>query len=216
MSVNTLIKPFALCIAITLTLGACAKHQIYSTVHDSVISLEPGQLEAHGLAFITPSTVTGQEEDKQTLASIFTDVIESERPTIRVISLPKTLSAINKAGIDGDYRRMYIDYHDTGIFNRKLLKAVGEVANVRFIAQLKLSSFSQNSKGRFSVFGLRVFQTNRANIRVFLQIWDSQNGTIAWEGTDEVTYSWETSSEKPVTFRVIVEETARNLIGKLP
>ena len=115
-----------------------------------------------------------------------------------------------------EYKQMYIDYRDTGIFKRELLNAVGKVTGVRYLAQLKLSNFVQISKGRFSALGLRMFQTNQANIRLFLQIWDSQKGTIAWEGTDEVNYSWETSTEKPVTFRVIVEETAGNLVGKLP
>jgi hypothetical protein len=216
MSINTLIKSFALCVAIAITLGACAEYQVHSTARDSVISLEPGQLEAHGIAFITPSTVTGQEEDKQTLASIFAEVLETERPGIQIVSLPKTLSAINTAGIADEYRQMYIDYQYTGIFKRELINSVGKVTGVRYLAQLKLSNFEQNSKGRFSALGLRMFQTNQANIRLFLQIWDSHKGTIAWEGTDEVNYSWETSTEKPVTFRVIVEETAGNLVGKLP
>lgn len=216
MSVSKLIKTFALCLVIATTLYACTRNQVYSTAHDSVVSLEPGQLEAAGIAFITPSTVTGQEEDKQTLASIFSEVLEKERPAIRIVSLPKTLSAINSAGMAEDYKQMYIDYRDTGIFKRELLNAVGEVTGARYLAQLKLSNFVQLSKGRFSAFGLRMLQTNQANIRLFLQIWDSEKGTIAWEGTDEVNYSWETSTEKPVTFRVIVEETARDLIGKLP
>lgn len=216
MPVNTLIKSFALCLVIAFTLDACSRYQVHSTARDSVISLEPGQLEAYGIAFITPSTVTGQEEDKQTLASIFAEVLETERPGIQVVSLPKTLSAINTAGIADEYTQMYIDYRDTGIFKRELLNAVGKVTGVRYLAQLKLSNFQQFSKGRFSALGLRMFQTNQANIRLFLQIWDSHKGTIAWEGTDEVNYSWETSTEKPVTFRVIVEETAGNLINKLP
>jgi len=216
MPAGTLIKSLTLCLLTAVLLSGCAGNQIHSTTRDSVISLEPGQLDAHGLAFITPSTVTGQEEDKQTLAFIFTDVIKEKRPNIVVISLPKTLSAINTAGIADDYKQMYIDYRDTGIFKRELLNAVGKVTGVRYLAQLKLSNFRQSSKSRFSALGLRMFQTNKANIRLFLQIWDSHKGTIAWEGSDEVNYSWETSTEKPVTFRVIVEETAKNLIGKLP
>ena len=91
---------------------ACVSNQIHSTAHHSDISLKQGELEAHGLAFITPSTVTGQEEDKQALAFIFADVIKEVRPDILVTSLPQTLSAINKAGIAEDYKQMYVDYRD--------------------------------------------------------------------------------------------------------
>jgi hypothetical protein len=201
---------------VTALLTACVSNQIHSTAHHSDLSLQKGELEAYGLAFITPSTVTGQEEDKQALAFIFADVIKAARPDIPVVSLPQTLSAVNKAGIAEDYKLMYVDYRNTGLFKPDLMKEVGKVTGARYLAQLKLSHFSQDSKGRFSLLGLRLVQTKEANIRLFFQVWNSADGTIVWEGTEEVTYAWDGSSEKPVTFRVIVEETARNLITDLP
>jgi hypothetical protein len=200
----------------TSLLSGCAKNQIHSTAHHTAISLNNGDLETYGLAFITPSTVTGQEEDKQTLAFIFSEVINEKRPDIKIVSLPHTLSAINKAGFTDNYKAMYVDYADTGIFRQDILKAVGKVTEVRYLAQLKLSNFSQHSNGRFSVFGLRLVQTKEANIRMFVQIWDSVDGSIVWEGTEEVNYAWDSSSAEPVTFRIIVEQTAQNLISLLP
>jgi hypothetical protein len=196
--------------------GGCASDQIHSTAHESNIALNKGDLEHSGLAFITPSTVTGQEEDKQALGFIFGEVMQELRPDIPLVTLPQTLSAINKAGIADSYKAMYADYGDTGIFRYDILKEIGKVTGARYLAQIKLSSFNQQSKGRFSALGFRIIQTQEANIRMFFQIWDSQNGAIVWEGTEEVTYSWDSSSEQPVTFRKIVEKTARNLIGKLP
>lgn len=54
MSVSTLIKSFVMCLVIALTLGACAKNQVHSTARDTIISLEPGQLEAHGTVIRAP------------------------------------------------------------------------------------------------------------------------------------------------------------------
>lgn len=207
---------FMLVLLATSILSSCAVDQIHSTAHHSDISLNKGELEAHGLAFITPSTVTGQEEDKQTLAFIFAEVMNKERPEIQIVSLPQTLSAINKAGFADSYKVMYDDYGDTGIFRHDILKKVGKVTGARYLAQLKLSNFSQESKSRFNLLGLRLIQTKEANIRMFLQIWNCLDGSIVWEGTGEVTYAWESSSAKPVTFRIVVEETARNLISHLP
>jgi hypothetical protein len=197
-------------------LPGCAIDQVHSTADHTDFSLDKNDLETYGLAFITPSTVTGQEEDKQTLAFAFANAMQESRPDIRLVTLPETISAINVADITEDYKLMYVDYRDTGIFKRELLKKVGEITGTRYLAQLKLSDFSQNSKSRLSVFGLRLVQTKEANIRIFLQIWDSSDGTIAWEGTEEMNYSWDSGSEKPVTFRVIVEKTANNLITLLP
>lgn len=197
-------------------LPGCSVDQVHSSADHADFSLDKNDLETYGLAFITPSTVTGQEEDKQTLAFAFANVMKEERPDIRLVTLPETISAINIADITEDYMRMYVDYRDTGVFKRDLLKKVSDITGTRYLAQLKLSDFSQNSKGRFNLFGLRLVQTKEANIRMFFQIWDSSDGTIAWEGTEEMSYSWDTGSEKPVTFRTIVEKTALNLITLLP
>ncbi len=197
-------------------LPGCSIDQVHSTADHTDFSLDKNDLETYGLAFITPSTVTGQEEDKQTLAFAFANAMQENRPDIRLVTLPETISAINIADLTEDYKRMYVDYRDTGVFKRELLKKVGETTGTRYLAQLKLSDFSQNSKSRFNLFGLRLLQTKEANIRLFFQIWDSDDGTIAWEGTEEMSYSWDTGSEKPVTFRTIVEKTAQNLISLLP
>ena len=203
-------------VLLCLLLVACATSQIESSVEYDDIALEPHDLATHGLGFITPSTVTGKEEDKQTLAFVFARVLQEERPDIPVISLPETLSAINRWGMADEYQQMYVDYRDTGIFKRDALRKVGEATGVRYLAQLKLASFKQKSKARFNLLGLRVFQTQEANIRVFFQIWNSENGAIVWEGTEELNYAWDTGLEKPVTFKLVVKEMARNLVSKLP
>ena len=45
-------------------LPGCAIDQVHSTADHTDFSLDKNDLETYGLAFITPSTVTGQEEDK--------------------------------------------------------------------------------------------------------------------------------------------------------
>jgi hypothetical protein len=198
------------------TLSGCVLDQTHSKADHETFSLKKNDLVNDGLAFITPSTVTGQEQDKQTLAFGFAKAMQERRPDIRIVTLPETLGAINKANITGDYKLMYVDYRDTGVFKRDLLKKVGDATGARYMAQLKLATFSQNSNDRLSLLGVRVMQTKQANIRIFFQIWDSADGSIAWEGTEEMNYSWDTASEKPVTFKAIVEKTANNLIALLP
>ncbi|HHJ16153.1 MAG TPA: hypothetical protein ENJ80_05590, partial [Gammaproteobacteria bacterium] len=75
----------------------CATDQVHAKVQYEEISLTGDDLASHGLGFITPSTVTGQEQDIQSLAFIFAHVLEKERPDVRVIGLPEALSAINRA-----------------------------------------------------------------------------------------------------------------------
>jgi hypothetical protein len=204
-----------LLIMVTLV-TACALPQVHSKARQSVLSLAPGDLEKYGIAFITPATVTGQEEEKQTVALDFTDVLKEERPQVRCVTLPEALSAINKAGLADEYRSMFNDYQQAGIFNKEILRKIGEVTDARYIAQLKLSGFNQRSNDRFSIFGLRVVETHHAGIRLFLQIWDSRSGTIVWEGVEELNRAEDTITEADVTLRTVLEEAARKMVARLP
>jgi hypothetical protein len=213
-----LLRPTAAVILLAAMVAGCATVQTFatSTFGDGANTLKPGDLEASGIACITPSTVTGQEEDKQALALVFGKVLEEKRPQVRVVALAETLGAINRSGLTEDYRRMFADYRESGIFDRTALQKVGKAAGARYIAQLKMASFSQGSDTRFGALGLRILQTKKANIRLFLQIWDSSDGSIAWQGAQEVHLAEETFSESAVTFRAIVEVAARDLIARLP
>ena len=197
-------------------LAGCFSAQIFPTRHDNLISLRKGDLEAAGIAFITPSAATGQEEEKQAVALTFTDIMKQERPRIRVVTLAGALGAINKAGLAEDYRRMYDDYRYTGLFERDMLRKLGTITGTRYIAQLKLQRFGQGEKERFGALGFRIIETRYASLRLFFQIWDSTDGTIAWEGMQETHYSQDTFAEKAVPLRIVVEHTARDLISRLP
>jgi hypothetical protein len=205
-----------LCIVCIGLLHGCMIPQKFFTAQHQLISLGPSDLSEYGIAFITPSTVTGQEEEKQAVALTFAEVMRKKRPELRCVTLPETLSAVNKAGLANDYKQMFEDYRDTGIFNRDILKKVGEVTGVKYVAQLKLAGFKQGSKGRFSFLGLRVFETKSADIRLFFQIWDTTDGSIAWEAVQELNYAVDSVTEQNVALRTVLQETAENLIERLP
>lgn len=199
-----------------VALAGCQITQTYPSLQQQLISLRPGDLEASGLAFITPSTVTGQEQEKQAVALTFAQVIKSERPALKVVTLAETLGAINKAGLTDDYKRMYDDYRDTGLLTREVLRRVGAATGTRYLAQLKLQGFAQGAKERFGIFGFRIVETQYAHVRLFFQIWDTSDGSIAWEAMQEMRVAHETVTEEPVMQRAVLERTAHDLITKLP
>ena len=216
--------PAVLAIGFVLLLAGCAnqKPRAEAPQHNSPTSqvlatnLHTNDLQTAGIAFMTPSSVTGQEEDKQALALAFTGMLRSVRPDLRIVTLAETLSAINRTGLTGEYRQMFEDYRLTGIFERETLRKVADVTGVRYLAQLKLGAFRQESKSRFGMLGFRVLETKTSTIRLFLQIWDSTDGSVAWEGSQESTVSHESMAEEYVSLRNIVEESARDLVVRLP
>lgn len=201
-----------------LGLAGCAgvTKQVDDKMTYSQISLRAGDLEQDGIGFLTPSAATGREADKQALALAFSNTLESMRPNLRVLPLPAVLSAVNAAELDQDYKQMFRDYLETGILDGSLLKRIGEITGVRYFAQLNLASFDQANKGRLGIFGLRLVDTKQANMRVFVQIWDSQKGSVAWEGGGELNYAYDTMSEQPVMFQLVAETAAREIFTQLP
>ena len=197
-------------------ISGCFVPQKQFTDQHQTLSLKQNELSANGIAFITPSTATGQEEEKQGLALMVADILKKKRTDIRCVTLAETLSAVNKAGLSEDYKGMYTDYRDTGLFKKDILKKVGELTGTRYVAQLKLANFNQGNRDRFSFFSLRVIETRKADIRLILQIWDTTDGTIVWEGAEELSYATDTPFSGNVPLRIMVEEVSENLIANMP
>jgi len=196
--------------------GCSTSAHYYPTLQQQIISLRSGDLEAAGVAFITPSTVTGQEQEKEGVALTFADVMKEQRPALKVVTLAETLGAVNRAGLADDYRNMYQHYRATGLFPAGVLRQIGQAAGARYLAQLKLQGFSQGSKNRFGLLGLRLVETQYADVRLFVQIWDSRDGSIAWEAMQELRISLDSTRDEPVMLRKLLERSARDLVARLP
>ncbi|NNK96034.1 MAG: hypothetical protein HKP41_16915 [Desulfobacterales bacterium] len=201
--------------AVVILLTSCAP-QISSEISHNQITLTGNDLRNGGIAFVTPSTVTGQEEEKQAVAFIFASTLIEQRPDLRIIPLPNTLSLINKAELADEYKEMYKEYRDTGIFSKATLGKIAEAGGIRYVAQLKLAGFTQRSRNRFGVFGLRMIQTNSATVRIFFQLWDSSNGAISWESVAELSWAEEKILEDPVTLQTIMVRAAKDIAENLP
>ena len=199
-----------------LAAGCSSPPVYYPKVQEQVISLRKGDLESAGIAFITPSTVTGQEQEKEAVALTFTDVLKAERTQLKVSTLAETLGAVNRAGLAETYKRMYDDYRDSGLFPAEALRRVGNATGMRYVAQLKLQSFNENTKNRFGFLGLRLVETQYADVRLYMTVWDSRDGTVAWEAMQELRMSRENTTEEPLMLRRVLERSARELVTRLP
>ena len=209
----------SLLVFVLVLTGCASTSQMYSSqiiADPSNASLKAGELASFGIAFVTPSTVTGQEEDKPALALAFSKTLEEQRPDTRIVPLTETLTRVNRAGLFENYKRMIIEYRDSGLLNATSLAQVGKATGARYIALLNMASFQQVYHDRLGLFGLRLLQTKEANIRLTLQIWNSLDGSLAWEGAQEIHMADETAAEDAVSFRSVVEAAAEKLVAKIP
>jgi len=190
--------------------------QVQRSLDYEDFSLAPGDLAAHGVAFIPPSSITGPEQDRQTVAFLFAQVLREERPQIPVVTLAETLSRINAAGLAIEYRDMLEHMDATGVLPGSFLAKIGEVTGARYVIMLKLAQFQSESSRRFGLFSFRLVTTRIATLRLFYQIWDTETASIAWEANQELTLAFDTVKEQVVTFESMMEEVARDLIARMP
>lgn len=209
-------QAFIFVVTMSYLTGCSVIDQVTSDGHSTEYGLSPGSISGQGLAFITPSAATGQETNRHALASSFAEVMQRRYPDAHVVAMPQFLSAVNRSGLTTDYTRMIDDYETTGILEREALRKMAAACQVRYIGHLDLAKFEQSSSKRLGVLGLRLIETKLAAIRVFLQIWDAQNGNIVWEGSEELTFAYETTRERPVTFSAVAEKAADRMLDRFP
>jgi len=212
--------PYWSMLACALILSGCSStSQMYSAqiiADPTNSSLKSGDLASYGIAFITPSTVTGQEEDKPALALAFSKTLEQQRPDTHVVPLTETLTSVNRAGLFENYKRMIIEYRQSGLLDPTALAQIGKATGARYVALLNMAAFQQVYHDRLGVFGLRLLQTKEANIRLTLQIWSSRDGSVVWEGSQEIHMADETAAEDAVSFGLVVQAAAEKLVPKIP
>jgi predicted Zn-dependent protease len=147
---------------------------------------------------------------------VFAETLKDQRKNVRVLALAQTLGAIYKAGLADAYRSMYAYHRETGLFRADVLEQIAKATQARYMAHIQVQGFEQYAKERFGIFGLRIVETKSAAVRLFFQVWDSRDGTVAWEATEEVHYSYDTVTEEQLTLPQVVGRAAEDLIVKLP
>lgn len=218
MAVSTLfLRAWPALTVCALLVGGCSvtTQERYEVDH-ATLDLGAADLEQQGIGFLTPAAATGREADKQALAHAFAEQLKRSRPGVTVAPLPAILSAVNAADLDQQYKRMYRDYLETGILEGSVLRRIGAEGKVGYLVQLSLADFQQQGRSRFSFLGLRLFDTKQANLRVFMQIWNSQTGAVAWEGSAELNYAYDTPAEDPAPFLTAANLAAARLYQELP
>lgn len=175
-----------------------------------------GALATGGIAILTPTAGFGQEENRQSFAKVFAELLAERRPDLRVVPLANTLSAVNAAGLGEPYERMHNGYRNTGILDRDTLRSVAGAVGARYALQLKLQAFQQGSRARFGYLGVNLLQTQTASIRIFVQIWDATDGGVVWEDSRELSRQTEAVRERPITMDAAIRAAAPELIGRLP
>lgn len=173
------------------------------------------ELDGATVGFITPSSASGSE-DRWILSDILAETLKEMRKHVTVIFPSESLSLINQAGIAREYKEMIKDYQTCGILDRDILAMIGEAVGAQYLVHIKLTSFDQFAAIRLSVLGLRTIDSQTAKIRLFLQIWQTEQGKVVWAGSGEGIITRESFRARPVSFNELARLGCQRLVEKLP
>jgi hypothetical protein len=172
-----------------------------------------------GIGILFPTTGWGEERYGKLIMDILGDVITNDRRSLRVIHPNRGLELIDREGLTKEYALAKENYENTGEWDKGFLKRIGKAIGARYLVQPIMTRFehaSSNRSARVNVLGVRVLNTRESTIRLSIQIWDSINGNIVWEGFIEVSIMDDTIKSKPVRFYEVARVAFERLINEIP
>lgn len=146
---------------------------------------------------------------------ILAQVLSKVAPQMKVIPPITILSLINEKGLADEYTRMKTGAFQSNILDRDSLQKLGKAIGARYVFQPRLMAFTQQMterwKFKFPGVDMRISETRSSVMRVSLQLWDMETGTLHWTALAETTLQSEAISQDPVYF----EDAARVTFGSL-
>ena len=141
------------------------------------------------------------------------EVVQKLAPAWPTISARETVTRINGQGLAESYVKLMLDYEQTTILDRDLLRKIGGALRVRYVFQPRLVFFVQTMTDRWKIpaFDVRVSQTRSSIMRLSLQLWDVENGELVWASIAETNMANEAVSQDPV----YLEDIARATLGSM-
>jgi hypothetical protein len=176
-------------------------------------SFDPARLTQEPAAVFGALTMPGLRGNEVGLDFMLAQVLHRVAPQIQIVSPQRSMSKINELGLASEYTQMRADAEQSHILNRETLKKLGTAIGVRYVFQPRLAAFTQTMYDRWTFPGLGVLlmQVRTSNLRMSLQLWNTETGELLWASMAEGTMQSEAVSKDPVYF----EDAARVALGSI-
>ncbi|HKD48774.1 MAG TPA: hypothetical protein VKB67_13895 [Rhizomicrobium sp.] len=195
--------------------AGCSTPYLSDTYATSTPKLEP--FDASELArspvavlpFVSPDSLQGFSP---TLSQALSAALIEVAPPIREISTDQTLNLLTDQGLATEYTDLRSGFARNGILERQRLQRIGAELGSRYVLLPGLAQFEESILDKFEVAGWKFIRNRVTTLRLWLQLWDTQNGHIVWESSGEITVATVFLSPKQT---VALEETAKKLFVRM-
>jgi hypothetical protein len=150
------------------------------------------------------------------VGDILTEALHELRKEIPIVPPDQTISLINEKDMTEVYSSLMKEYRETGILKKGPSTKIAGLTKSRYLMLPVLVEHETYRDTRLSFFGLKVAETREADLRLFLQIWDSTTGQLVWQGTGSAAIATDNILSVPVLTEEVARRIWRDLVPKIP
>ncbi len=177
-------------------------------------TLHPDTLQQSTVALFSAVALPALRGNEVALVYYLAEILHKVVPDWKVVSPQETMARINGQGLATEYTRMRLDYEESNILERDSLRKIGAAVGARYVFQPRLAAFTQSMTDRWQVpgFDLRISQTRSSDMRLALQLWDTETGELVWGSVAETSMQNEAVSQDPVYLEDVSRATLASMI----
>jgi hypothetical protein len=170
-------------------------------------------LEQQSVAVLPAITLPALRGNEVGLGHFLFEILRKAAPHWKLVSDEEVSTRINRNGLTGKFTQMRNDYEQSAILDRDMLRTIAAAIQARYVFQPRLAAFSQlmQQKWEFPALNIWLVWTRSSDIRVSLQLWDTETGDLVWGSIAEGAMWNGTASQRPV----FLEDIAHASLGSM-
>jgi len=155
---------------------------------------------------VSPFVTLGGKSDKQAISN----------QNLELLSFTDLANTLNEKGISQRYAEMRDFHRKNGMFRKSDLEFLGKEIGVNYFIQPCLLDVRRWGTSRFTLFGLKIINTQIITIVVSMEIWDAKTSHKVFSATSDVTVAGDTIAENPISMEQAFERAWFGIIEQLP
>lgn len=198
--------------ALVLPTTGCA-----AGIHTGFEELHPAAapVYAERIAVLPVTAVRGSEPYREVIGDSLLHVAQRAHPDVEFMAPLLSLDLLNEAGLAERFANLLVGYQETGLYDRALLRKVGEALEADHVLQLRVG-YERESEIEAGLFDPgTLYEADRQNLYVTAVLWDVRRGELVWEAAGTST-TRDAEYELPRSFYDVLGVTATRLAEQMP
>jgi hypothetical protein len=202
--------------ATTILLAGCTPTYLWDINTTSTPPPQPldvADLARGPVAILGPLTPTSLQGFGTPLSHTLATVLSEASPPVRAAFPPDTVNRLNDRGLAPEYAELLSGFLRSGILERERLQRIGSGLGARYVFLPGLAEFSQVLVDKFELAGMKLVRNRVVTMRLWLQLWDTEQGHLLWESAGEsVVSSQLLTAQQTVPLEQIAQQLWRRMV----